>query len=153
MLEPMPHRFRRCRSFALLCLQSILLAIVGCVPEEQWLADSSGFVFAVGKDDERQELRFYDIVRRAERVVWSGSNQVGFAVDPAEQVLYLIEPKRGNGNPPFAYRLSSYNIKTAQAVRSTGWMKWNGYDPDRSVLPRQDTESSEPFSDQRLGAW
>ncbi len=52
----MPHRFRRRRGFALFCLQSLVLAGAGCIPEEQWLADSSGFVYSVGKDDETQEL-------------------------------------------------------------------------------------------------
>jgi hypothetical protein len=132
--QAMPHQFGRRRGFVLLCLPLLPLAIAGCIPEEQWLADSSGFVYSVGTDYETQAIRFYDIVRRAERIVWTGSNQVAFAVDSAEGVLYLIEPRRGVGKPPFSYRLSSYNIKTSQLLSTTRWMNWNGNDPDASVL-------------------
>jgi hypothetical protein len=55
------------------CLLSlVMLAAAGCIPEEEWLDDSSGFVYSVGKDYETQEIRFYEIARRGERVVWSG---------------------------------------------------------------------------------
>jgi hypothetical protein len=88
--------------YVLRCLPVLLLAVAGCIPEEQWLADSSGFVYSVGKDDTTQEIRFYDIGARADRVDWSGSNQVACAVDSAGKVLYLLEPKRGGGKPPFS---------------------------------------------------
>ncbi len=130
----MCHQFERSREWLLFCLSLIFLAAAGCIPEEEWLLDSSGFVYSVGKDSETQEIRFYEIARRGERVVWSGSNQAAFALDSAESVLYLLEPKRGDGKPPFQYRLSGYDIKTSRLVRSTKWMNWNGNDPDRSVL-------------------
>jgi len=130
----MLHHFNPLRAPLLLCLSLVILATAGCIPEEQWLDDSSGFVYGFGKDDTSLEIRFYDVAKRAEHVVWSGSNQVGFAVDSAKQVLYLIEPKRGTGKPPFSYRLSAYGIKTKTVLRSTRWMTWNGNDPDASVL-------------------
>ncbi len=128
------HQIGRLRRCFICLLTLILLAAGGCIPEEQWLDDSSGFVYSVGKDYETQEIRFYEIARRAERVVWSGSNQTAFALDSAAHVLYLLEPRRGAGKPPFQYRLSGYDIKTSQLLRSTKWMSWNGNDPDRSVL-------------------
>ncbi len=130
----MSHQFDRLRECFICLLTLVLLAAGGCIPEEQWLDDSSGFVYSVGKDYETQEIRFYDIARRAERVVWSGSNQAAFELDSAAHVLYLLEPRRGAGKPPFQYRLSGYDIKTSRLVRSTKWMSWNGNDPDRSVL-------------------
>ncbi|MFI5387533.1 MAG: hypothetical protein ACHQ50_15600, partial [Fimbriimonadales bacterium] len=104
----------------------VLLAIAGCIPEELWLDDSSGFVYSVGKDSTTQEIRFYEMVRRAERVVWSGSSEAGFDLDSAEQLLYVIEPKRGPGGPPLSYRLSVFGINSNRLMRSTRRMTWHG---------------------------
>jgi hypothetical protein len=38
------HDFPRPRGALLLCLPLIALACAGCIPEEQWLDDSSGFL-------------------------------------------------------------------------------------------------------------
>ena len=71
----MYHQFGRLREWLLGVLAFVVLAAAGCIPEEEWLLDSSGFVYSVGKDYETQEIQFYDIARRAELVVWTGSNQ------------------------------------------------------------------------------
>jgi hypothetical protein len=130
----MSHLFGRPRGPVILYLPLVLLAVAGCIPEELWLDDSSGFVYSVGKDETTQEIRFYEMVRRAERVVWSGSSEAGFHLDSAEQVLYVIEPRRSAGGPPSSYRLSVHDIKSNRLVRSTRWMTWHGNDLDVGIL-------------------
>ena len=107
----------------------VLLAVPGCLPEEQWLDDSSGFVYGVGKDA-TQEVRFYDMARRAERILWTGSSEAGYDLDPAAQVLYVFEPLRGKGAKSFDCRLLVYDVKTNRLMQSTRWLTWGGNHAD-----------------------
>jgi hypothetical protein len=112
-----------------------LIALAGCGdPEEQWLDDSSGFVYGFSKDDTTREIRFYDVIERNDRVVWSGSSRAGIHLDSANQVFYLIETKREAGDAKLACRLSSYDVKSTRLVRSTRWMTWDGNDDKECCL-------------------
>jgi hypothetical protein len=136
---PLLIRSRRC--FAALAaahyLVFLLLGVAGCsIPEERWLDDSSGFVYAVGTDKTTQEIRFYDMAQRAERVIWIGTTKAGVEIDSAEQVLHVIQSKREPGDQPLKCQLSTYAIKSARLLRTTRWMTWNGTDanPDNLAL-------------------
>ncbi len=120
----MLHYFNRQRAAFLICLLFLILAPAGCNPEEQWLDDSSGFVFGFSKDDASKEVRFYDIAGRAERVVWSGTKEAGGHLDSAGKVLYVIEPRRGQGQSSLSCRLSAFDVKSSRVLRSTRWMSW-----------------------------
>ena len=103
-------------------LLPLLLALTGCIPEERWLDDSSGFVYSIGRDKTTQEIRFYDVIRRAQHLLWSGSDKAGADIDPAEQLLFVIQSKRQAGNSLFGFQLSVYGIKSNRLLRRpAGW--------------------------------
>jgi hypothetical protein len=131
--QPMRTQFGRPRGLVLFYVSLAFAAVGGCVPEEQWLNDSSGFVYQVGKETS-QEIWFYDIGRRAERVIWSGSIEAGFALDPARAMLCIVEPKRRAGGMSLSCRLSVYDIKSNRFVRSTRWIAWQGNQFDAGAL-------------------
>ena len=79
---------------------------------------------AFRKDDASQEIRFYDIAGRVDRVVWSGTREAGGHLDTAGKVLYVVEPKHGQGQPSWSCRLSAFDLKSNRMLRSTRWMSW-----------------------------
>jgi hypothetical protein len=126
---------RRRRSIAHVCvyLSFLLIAVSGCFPEEHWLDDSSGFVYTVGKGA-TQEIRFYEISQKADRVVWSGSSKAGVDVDLAAHELYVIESRRPAVEGPLSCRLSAYGIKSNRLQRVTRWMPWNANNTNAGAL-------------------
>ena len=58
--------FRRPRGSLVRFLPLITLECAGCIPEEQWLDDSSGFVYSYAKDDTMLEIGIVD--------PWLGTN-------------------------------------------------------------------------------
>jgi hypothetical protein len=131
---PMHYDLRRPRGAVLLCLTFITLMCAGCIPEEQWLDDSSGFVYSFAKDDKTLEIRFYDIAQRADRIVWSGSNRSGHCLDSETNVLSIIESEPKNGQLSTSFRFSSHDLKTNRLSRTTGWMNWDRIKPDSGLL-------------------
>ena len=101
----------------------LILPLAGCEPEEHWLDDSSGFVYRFQKDESSVEIRFYDVAKKAERVVWSGSIRAGCDLDFAAGRLFVLE----TGNAPLedlsTCGLTMYDLKSSQVHRSARRMR------------------------------